>query len=187
MKRPTAPLPNTPIKSEADWLEVARIAGYSPEQREKIEQIFCKESGEKLTRNELKDICALLCAALDATTTDGHSALATGAPLADGDDAADLLAIGRRFKVKVVKMLRLPEVLERYGKKETSYREAMASGLVPMFVQLGGRCIGVPEHELDQVIRARIAGLSDEEVRKLVARIHDERIRAAKELIGGAA
>jgi len=88
--------------------------------------------------------------------------------------------------MKPVKILRLPEVLERYGKKETSYREAMASGLVPMFVQLGGRSVGVPEHELDQVIRARIAGLSDDEIRKLVTRIHEERARIAAELIGGA-
>lgn len=89
--------------------------------------------------------------------------------------------------MKPIKILRLAEVLERYGKKETATRDAIAAGLFPAFVQLGGRCIGLPEHELDQVIRARVAGLPDGDIRKLVERIHADRARAAAELIGGAA
>ena len=89
--------------------------------------------------------------------------------------------------MKPVRILRLAEVLERYGKKETATRDAIAAGLFPSFVQLGGRCIGLPEHELEQIIRARIAGLPDADIRKLVERIHADRARAAAELIGGAA
>lgn len=89
--------------------------------------------------------------------------------------------------MKPTKILRLSEVLERYGKKETATRDAIAAGLFPSFVQLGGRCIGLPEHELEQVIRARIAGLPDDEIRKLVERIHADRARIADELIGGVA
>jgi prophage regulatory protein len=88
--------------------------------------------------------------------------------------------------MKPTKILRLSEVLERYGKKETATRDAIAAGLFPSFVQLGGRCIGLPEHELEQVIRARIAGLPDDEIRKLVERIHADRAITAAELIGGA-
>ena len=86
-----------------------------------------------------------------------------------------------------IKILRLPAALERLGMGETSYRTAMADGLMPKPIALGARAIGIPEHELNQVIRARIAGLSDDEIRKLVTRIHDDRARAAAELIGGAA
>ena len=89
--------------------------------------------------------------------------------------------------MKPIKILRLTEVLERYGKKETATRDAIAAGLFPAFVQLGGRCIGLPEHELEQLLRARIAGLPDADIRNLVTRIHEERARAAAELIGGAA
>lgn len=86
-----------------------------------------------------------------------------------------------------IKILRFSDVLERMGIRETSYRDAMADGLVPKLVTLGTRNVGLPEHELNQVIRARIAGLPDDEIRKLVERIHADRTRAAAELIGGAA
>ncbi len=85
-----------------------------------------------------------------------------------------------------IKILRLPAALERLAMGETSYRTAMSDGLMPKPIALGARAIGIPEHELNQVIRARIAGLSDDEIRKLVTRIHDARTRAAAELIGGA-
>ncbi len=86
-----------------------------------------------------------------------------------------------------IKILRLPAVLERLGMGETSYRVAMADGLAPKLIALGTRAVGLPEHELDQVIRARIAGLPDADIRKLVDRIHADRARLAAELIGGAA
>lgn len=86
-----------------------------------------------------------------------------------------------------IKILRLPAALERLGMGETSYRTAMADGLVPKLITMGARNVGLPEHELNQVIRARIAGLPDDEIRKLVERIHAERARTAAELIGGAA
>lgn len=86
-----------------------------------------------------------------------------------------------------IKILRLPAALERLGMGETSYRTAMADGLVPKLIPLGPRSVGIPEHELNQVIRARIAGLPDEAIRKVVERIHENRARAAAELIGGAA
>jgi prophage regulatory protein len=84
-----------------------------------------------------------------------------------------------------IKILRLPAALERLGMGETSYRTAMADGLVPKLITLGARAVGIPEHELNQVIRARIAGLPDDEIRKLVERIHADRARTAAEIIGG--
>lgn len=86
-----------------------------------------------------------------------------------------------------IKILRLPAALERLGMGETSYRNAMGEGLLPKLIPVGARAVGVAEHELNQVIRARIAGLTDDEIRKLVIRIHEERTRLAAELIGGAA
>ena len=86
-----------------------------------------------------------------------------------------------------IKILRLPAALERLGMGETSYRNFMADGLLPKLITLGLRAVGIPEHELNQVIRARIAGLPDVEIRKLVERIHADRARIADELNGGAA
>lgn len=88
--------------------------------------------------------------------------------------------------MRTTRILRLSEVLERFGKKQTAVRDAIAAGLFPSFVQLGGRCIGLPEHELEQIIRARIAGLPDADIRKLVERIHADRTADAERLKGGA-
>ena len=77
------------------------------------------------------------------------------------------------------KILRMPEVLERYGKKETAVRDAIDAGLFPRFVQLGGGCIGLPEQELEQIICARIAGFSDDEIKRLVIQIHEKRLADA--------
>lgn len=85
-----------------------------------------------------------------------------------------------------IKILRLPAVFERMGIGETAYRAAMADGLVPKLITLGARAVGIPEHELNQVLRARIAGLPADDIRKLVERIHDDRARNAAELTGGA-
>ena len=86
-----------------------------------------------------------------------------------------------------IKMQRIPVLLERTGMGETSFRTAIADGLLPKLIKLGPRAVGIPEHEIDQIIRARIAGLPDAEIRKLVERIHAERARIADELNGGAA
>lgn len=84
-----------------------------------------------------------------------------------------------------IKILRFRDVLERIGIKETSYRDAMADGLAPKLVTLGTRNVGLPEHELNQFLRAHIAGLPDDEIRKLVARIHADRAADAEKLKGG--
>lgn len=89
---------------------------------------------------------------------------------------------------KSLKIIRLPEALERMGKiGETTYRAAMADGLVPNLIQIATRAVGIPEHELDQCIRHRIAGLSDDQIRNQVKRIHADREKIAAELTGGAA
>lgn len=85
-----------------------------------------------------------------------------------------------------IKILRLPAALDRLGMGETSYRTAMADGLVPKLIPLGARAVGIPEHELNQVIRARIACLPDADIRKLVERIHADRTADAERLKGGA-
>lgn len=86
-----------------------------------------------------------------------------------------------------IRILRWPEALERLGISESSYRNGIADGTLPKPIQLCARAVGIPEHELNQVIRARVAGLPEGDIRKLVERIHAERARAAVELIGGAA
>lgn len=84
-----------------------------------------------------------------------------------------------------IKILRWPEALERLGISESSYRNGIADGTLPKPIQLGARSVGIPEYELNQVMHARIAGLSHDEIRKIVARIHVERAYMRSELVGG--
>lgn len=86
-----------------------------------------------------------------------------------------------------IKILRWPEAIKKLGISESGYRNGIADGTLPKPIQLGARAVGIPEHEIDQVLTARIAGFPADQIRKLVENIHADRARAAAELIGGAA
>lgn len=67
------------------------------------------------------------------------------------------------------RILRRPSVLDRIGKKRSSFYDDIERELFPPPVSLGARSVGWPESEVDAIVRARIAGKSDEEIRQLVA------------------
>jgi prophage regulatory protein len=79
---------------------------------------------------------------------------------------------------RTVRMLRMPEVEEKTGRSRTMHYEDIRRGLMTPGVALGARCSGWPEHELDAILAARIAGASDDDVCQIVQRLMDER-RAA--------
>lgn len=58
--------------------------------------------------------------------------------------------------------------------RSTGYKQ-IQDGLLPKPVAIGERARALVEHEIDMVIRARIAGQSDDEIRQLVRRIEAER------------
>jgi prophage regulatory protein len=78
-----------------------------------------------------------------------------------------------------IRFLRLPAVLDcRARKRSTHYRD-IADGLFPPPIHLGLRCSAWPEHEVDAILRAQIAGASSDELRGLVVRLVAERARLA--------
>jgi len=81
-------------------------------------------------------------------------------------------------------ILRLPSVRGRYPKSRASLYEDIARGIFPKPVKLGGRCAGWPDDEVDAVINARIAGVDDDAIRKLVNKLHDARV-TSRDLPGG--
>ena len=66
------------------------------------------------------------------------------------------------------RILRLPAVITAYGKSRSTIYDEIAKGLIPQPISLGGRAIGFPESEIDALIRARIAGKTDDDIRQLV-------------------
>lgn len=71
--------------------------------------------------------------------------------------------------------LRLPAVKARFGRSRSSlYGDIKVGTFVPP-VRLGPRCVGWPEHEVDQILAARIAGKSEDEIKALVKRLEASR------------
>jgi prophage regulatory protein len=77
------------------------------------------------------------------------------------------------------RILRLPAVLERYGKSRSTVYLEVERRLFPEGIDLGGRLVGWRESEVDAVIRARIAGKTEDEIRALVADLELARKAAA--------
>ncbi|MFZ2490013.1 MAG: AlpA family phage regulatory protein [Thermoanaerobaculia bacterium] len=64
---------------------------------------------------------------------------------------------------------RLPYVLDRTGAKRSTIYNWIQAGLWPAAIVVGPRMTMWVESEIDALVRARIAGKSDEQIRALVA------------------
>lgn len=67
------------------------------------------------------------------------------------------------------------QVFKKSGSKNSKFYDDIGDGLYPQPVKIGARGSRWPEHEIDAVIHARMAGASDEQVRALVTRLHELR------------
>jgi prophage regulatory protein len=76
-------------------------------------------------------------------------------------------------------IMRLPRVKLATGYSRSAIYQRIAQGLWPKQVVLGPRTVGWPAHEVDAVNAARIAGKSDDDIRRLVAVLHAARTSAA--------
>lgn len=72
---------------------------------------------------------------------------------------------------------RLPAVLARLGASRSTVYCWITRGVFPPPVTLGPRLRAWPESELDSIVRARVAGRSDEELRRLVCELVGRRGR----------
>jgi prophage regulatory protein len=74
-----------------------------------------------------------------------------------------------------LKLLTLREVLARTAEGRSTHFAKRKEGLFVLPVATGPRSRRTPEHECDAIIAARIAGASDEEIRKLVRALEAHR------------
>jgi len=68
-------------------------------------------------------------------------------------------------------ILRLPEVLKRRARCRSSHYLDINNGLFPKPINIGLRAVSWLDHEVDAVNNARIAGKTDDQIRKLVIRL----------------
>ena len=73
------------------------------------------------------------------------------------------------------KLLRIPQANTLACKSKSGFYEAIAKGLLPPAVKVGIRAAAWPEHELQAINRARIAGRSDDDIRALVQKLVADR------------
>lgn len=59
--------------------------------------------------------------------------------------------------------------------RKTSMYEAIKRGLFPKPIQVNGRVKALPRHEIEAVMKARLAGKNDSEIRALVESLHSAR------------
>ena len=78
----------------------------------------------------------------------------------------------------MMSLLRLPKVLDRTGDSRSTLYQRIAEGLFPPPVRAGRRASMWPDYEVDLVLRARVAGRSELELRGLVARLIARRAEA---------
>lgn len=85
-----------------------------------------------------------------------------------------------------VSFLRGPKIRQHFGgiARSTEY-DWHKRGLLPSRISFGPRASGLPEGEVQEIAAARVAGFSDDQIRALVAQIHERRKLAAPK-IGGA-
>lgn len=75
-------------------------------------------------------------------------------------------------------LLRRPSVQARTGLARTTIYRRIKQGTFPPPVDLGGGVVGWPAEEVEAINKARIAGKSDDDIRALVAKLHEARTAA---------
>jgi prophage regulatory protein len=72
-------------------------------------------------------------------------------------------------------ILRLPEVLRLRGRSRSTHYLDISQGVFTRPVPIGARAVGWPEHEVEALNEARIAGMDDADIRTLVANLEAAR------------
>ncbi len=75
---------------------------------------------------------------------------------------------------------KIPHVLEYRGGSRSQLYADMAKGLWTRPVKISGRAVGIPSEEVVALVKARVAGHSDEQVRVLVEKLHEARVAAVE-------
>ncbi len=61
-------------------------------------------------------------------------------------------------------------------KSNASVYNQIKAGVLTRPVAIGARAVGWPDYEIEAIVKARIAGKSDDELRALVEQLHSQRV-----------
>ena len=85
-----------------------------------------------------------------------------------------------QFSPSAMAILRRKQVQAETGYSRSTIYLRIAQGLWPKPISLGPRAVGWPAREVTAINAARIAGHTDEEIRRLVSGLEAQRNRAAQ-------
>ena len=75
-----------------------------------------------------------------------------------------------------MRFLRPKIVLERYGFSRSQFYAAQQGGTFVRSVKIGKRAAVIPEFEAEQIAAAHVAGATVEQVKRLVVKLHEQRL-----------
>lgn len=79
-------------------------------------------------------------------------------------------------------ILRIPQTCKATGQSRSALYVDMARGVMVQPFKIGARASGVLEQEVAEIVKARAAGWSDEQLKALVTRLHAKRKVNAPEI-----
>jgi prophage regulatory protein len=79
----------------------------------------------------------------------------------------------------MAKLLRIAATAARVGNCRSIVYVRVKDGLFPKPVRIGPNSVAWPDYEIDALIRARVAGKSDEDIRALVRELEAKRAEVA--------
>lgn len=83
-----------------------------------------------------------------------------------------------------ISILRLPTVLRMRGRSRSAHYLDIQQRLFPKPVVIGLRAVGWPDHEINAINEARIAGNNEDEIRALVIQLETARKKPLKNIRG---
>ena len=78
-------------------------------------------------------------------------------------------------ETKPLRILRINEVLQRQGLPKSTFYEKVKNQLMTAPVSLGARSVGWPEHEVNEINKAVIAGANVDQIKQLVCELTEQR------------
>tara|TARA_R110000744_G_scaffold12588_3_gene37357 strand:+ start:1079 stop:1357 length:279 start_codon:yes stop_codon:yes gene_type:complete len=82
-----------------------------------------------------------------------------------------------------LRIIRKPEIKLLTGLSTTSQFEQIKAGLLPRYINLGARSVGLFEHECQTILAARAAGKSDDDIKLIVKALIKQREQSANDLL----
>lgn len=77
----------------------------------------------------------------------------------------------------MIELLRIPDVTKTTTIPRSSLYKLIENGLFPRQVRIGMRFAGFIKHEVDAMLDAWVKGLSHDEIKALVKKLHADRLK----------